>query len=278
MPAAVASWTITTGPSGSQASWSTSPSRSGSRNASAHRPGSRGRRHLRVHRRVRHRHGLGEVLPPPRSAPGGFPAGPDDQLSRRVRQSGADRPVQRPGFAGEMSYLELRIVRADDREVRWLARRGEYVRDIETADLRFTGVIYDVTDAKRSEEKLRELNETLETRVQERPGARAACGACPATCSASSARTARSCAVNPAWTDLLGYADHELIGTPCEALVSTEDLPLFRDQVALLQSRATAARLRRAGPCERWGFSLDQLDHHAGRRRAVWHRPRRHPA
>ena len=63
-------------------------------------------------------------------------------------------------------------------------------------------------------------------------------------------------AVNPAWTDLLGYADHELIGTPCEALVSTEDLPLFRDQVALLQSehprRDFDVRVRAKDRAFRW--------------------------
>ena len=158
--------------------------------------------------------------------------------------------------AGEMSYLELRIVRADDREVRWLARRGEYVRDIETADLRFTGVIYDVTEAKRSEEKLRELNETLETRVQERTRERDSVWSLSGDLFGVFGPNGEIRAVNPAWTDLLGYADHELIGTPCEALVSTEDLPLFRDEVALLQSeqprRDFDVRVRAKDGAFRW--------------------------
>ncbi|KLK90502.1 histidine kinase [Microvirga vignae] len=65
-------------------------------------------------------------------------------------------------------HAECRIQRADNRELRWLARRGEYVRDTETAGLRFIGVIYDITTAKQAEERLRELNERLESRVAER--------------------------------------------------------------------------------------------------------------
>jgi PAS domain S-box-containing protein len=66
------------------------------------------------------------------------------------------------------AYAECRIQRADNQERRWLARRGEYIRDTETAGLRFIGVIYDITATKQSEERLRELNERLEIRVSER--------------------------------------------------------------------------------------------------------------
>jgi len=65
-------------------------------------------------------------------------------------------------FAGE-----FRIIRSDDGAERWIARRGEIVRDSETSGYRFIGVIYDVTEARQVEDRLRLLNETLETRVQE---------------------------------------------------------------------------------------------------------------
>ncbi|WP_243369619.1 PAS domain S-box protein [Microvirga solisilvae] len=80
-----------------------------------------------------------------------------------------DPPLVEESAASEgASYAECRIHRADNKELRWLARRGEYVRDTETAGLRFIGVIYDITAAKQSEERLRELNERLESRVVER--------------------------------------------------------------------------------------------------------------
>jgi PAS domain S-box-containing protein len=62
---------------------------------------------------------------------------------------------------------EFRIVRADDGAERWIARRGEIVREGRGAGYRLIGVIYDVTAAKQQEAELRELNETLEMRVEE---------------------------------------------------------------------------------------------------------------
>jgi PAS domain S-box-containing protein len=62
---------------------------------------------------------------------------------------------------------EFHILRGDDGTQRCVARRGEIVRDSETSGYRFIGVLYDVTTAKEAEGRLRELNETLETRVVE---------------------------------------------------------------------------------------------------------------
>ena len=56
------------------------------------------------------------------------------------------------------------VARGDDQERRWIARRGEMVR--EGSGYRLIGVIYDVTEAKHQEEHLRELAETLEMRVE----------------------------------------------------------------------------------------------------------------
>ncbi|KTF69072.1 MULTISPECIES: hybrid sensor histidine kinase/response regulator [unclassified Sphingomonas] len=57
------------------------------------------------------------------------------------------------------------VVRRDDGRYRWIARRGEVLR--EGSGYRLIGVIYDVTDAKDQEARLRELAETLEMRVQQ---------------------------------------------------------------------------------------------------------------
>ncbi len=57
------------------------------------------------------------------------------------------------------------IIRNDDGARRWIARRGEILR--EGAGYRLVGVIYDVTAAKEQEAKLLDLNETLESRVEQ---------------------------------------------------------------------------------------------------------------
>ncbi len=69
--------------------------------------------------------------------------------------------------AGELPYAEMRVRMADNGDIRWLARRGEAVREDASAELRHVGVIYDVTATKASEVALREMNDTLETRVCE---------------------------------------------------------------------------------------------------------------
>ncbi|HEU0135244.1 MAG TPA: PAS domain-containing protein, partial [Allosphingosinicella sp.] len=52
--------------------------------------------------------------------------------------------------------IEYRIVRPDTGEIRWLARRGEPVRDPRRGQIRWYGVVYDITDRKAAEEALRE--------------------------------------------------------------------------------------------------------------------------
>ncbi|MFE1603129.1 PAS domain-containing protein [Methylobacterium sp. ID0610] len=80
-----------------------------------------------------------------------------------------DPPLMDPALrdVGELPYTETRLRLADSGEIRWLARRGEAIRDNETSDLRHVGVVYDVTAAKHAEGALRELNDTLEIRVRE---------------------------------------------------------------------------------------------------------------
>ncbi|KFD30125.1 hybrid sensor histidine kinase/response regulator [Sphingobium yanoikuyae] len=72
-------------------------------------------------------------------------------------------PSHREGAIPESLDAEFYIQRNDDGAMRWIARRGEIMR--EGAGFRLIGVIYDVTAAKEHEAALRELNDTLESRV-----------------------------------------------------------------------------------------------------------------
>ncbi len=134
------------------------------------------------------------------------------------------------------SYVEFRIHRADSNELRWLARRGEYIQDAETSGLRFIGVIYDITAAKQSEERLRELNEKLESRVEERTRERDRLWSLSSdlfsVCDADGYLTA----VNPAWTELLGYTEDEVVGTRFMSWIHGEDQAAGGDLLQALQS------------------------------------------
>jgi len=61
---------------------------------------------------------------------------------------------------------EFRILRSDDGAERWIARRGEIIRE-DGVGYRLIGVIYDVTASKALEAELREINDTLELRIAE---------------------------------------------------------------------------------------------------------------
>ncbi|MDV3456047.1 PAS domain-containing protein [Sphingomonas sp. HF-S4] len=75
--------------------------------------------------------------------------------------------IPQPGHGNIPETLdgEFRIRRSDDGSTRWIARRGEIVR--EGVGYRLVGVVYDVTASKEQEARLREWNDTLETRVEQ---------------------------------------------------------------------------------------------------------------
>lgn len=89
---------------------------------------------------------------------------PDDR--RRV-QGDLDLAVAE----GRFFESEFRIVRADG-TVRWLAGRGNAVRDENDKIVRMLGVNFDISEQKRLEAELRDLNATLETRVEEQTAER----------------------------------------------------------------------------------------------------------
>jgi PAS domain S-box-containing protein len=84
-------------------------------------------------------------------APIGFFMGlihPEDQARvESAHGAGADEAL------GPMEY---RIVRPDTGETRWLARRGEPVRDPTTGNIHWYGVVYDISERKSAEEALKE--------------------------------------------------------------------------------------------------------------------------
>ncbi|MBM6579566.1 PAS domain S-box protein [Microvirga sp. BT689] len=127
---------------------------------------------------------------------------------------------------GVPTYAECRIQHAGSKDLRWLARRGEYVRDMETAGLRFIGVIYDITAAKQSEERLQELNERLENRVEETTRERDRLWSLSSDLFSVCDADGTLKAINPAWSDLLDYREDEVVGTRFEDWVHPEDRAL----------------------------------------------------
>jgi PAS domain S-box-containing protein len=132
-------------------------------------------------------------------------------------ERGMDKPI------GSAQHVEFQIARADNGEVRWITRRGEYLHDAETSGLRFSGVIYDITHSKQIEEKLRLLNETLESRVQDRTRERDGIWQLSHDLLGIADTDGVWLSVNPAWTRTLGWNPDKIVGKTSEWLEHVED-------------------------------------------------------
>ena len=125
--------------------------------------------------------------------------------------------------ASQAEHMEFRITRPDNGEVRWLARRGEYLHDAEIAGSRFSGVIYDITHSKRTEQQLRDLNETLETRVREQTQERDGIWQLSRDLLGIADRQGVWLNINPAWTHALGWNEDEIVGRNSQWLEHPDD-------------------------------------------------------
>jgi PAS domain S-box-containing protein len=137
---------------------------------------------------------------------------------------------------GTISNVEFRITRPDNGAVRWLSRRGEYLRDDETAGMRFSGVIYDITRAKLIEDELRTLNETLEMRVEERTRERDRIWQVSRDLFVLCDLGGVCKSANPAWERELGYVTASVAGRALADFVHRDDRAVL--EVAFLRLAA----------------------------------------
>jgi PAS domain S-box-containing protein len=126
------------------------------------------------------------------------------------------------GFQGE-DNIEFRINRADDGSERWLARRGEYVDEIDGPGRRYIGVIYDVTQAKETQERLRQANEALLQSARESRRERNRVWQNSRDILAVIGGDGLFRDVNRAWTDILGHPTREVIGRSMLDFAASKD-------------------------------------------------------
>jgi PAS domain S-box-containing protein len=123
--------------------------------------------------------------------------------------------------------IEFRVTRADDGQERWLAQRGEYVDGIESGGGRYVGVVFDITDAKNTQERLKQANGELSELAREslRERNRVWKNSRDLLVVIDTDGTFRD--VNPAWVNILGHDPQDIIGKKIIEFVWVED----RDQV-----------------------------------------------
>lgn len=130
--------------------------------------------------------------------------------------------------------IEFRIRRADDGQERWLARRGEYVDDIESSGRRYMGVIFDITDAKLTQESLRRANQELSELAREsiRERDRVWKNSRDLLVVIDTDGVFRD--VSPAWLEILGHPSSGVIGRRVMDFVWPDE----RDQSRLAMQKA----------------------------------------
>ena len=142
----------------------------------------------------------------------------------------ASRDIWREALASKTPYEDELRIRRHDGQYRWHLARGLPICGEDGELLRWIGANTDIHDQKIAAESLRELNVTLEKRVAERTVQRDRVwrNSRDLLAVVNIDGTLRS--VNPAWTDILGYAQEEVEGRSFLEFVWPDDFSLSQSE------------------------------------------------
>ncbi len=138
---------------------------------------------------------------------------------------------------------EYRIIRPRDGAVRWIAVRAQIEREDDGKPLRLIGAHIDITERKRIEERLRQLNENLEQLVAQRTRERDRLWNVSDDLIGVADFDGHWASINPAASAILGWSHAELLAMPIASLWHPEDAAT---------TLAHRRRLIEGGPTERF--------------------------
>jgi PAS domain S-box-containing protein len=162
---------------------------------------------------------------------------PDDREKTLAAYQAASDPERRLLYD-----VEYRTVGKEDGIVRWVAAKGRGLFDPAGTCYRVIGTAVDVTARKADEVRLRELNETLESQVAERTADRDRMWRLSTDLMLVARYDATITAVNPAWTNLLGWTESQLIGRRFIDLVHPDDMASTLAEAGKLAAGQTTLR------------------------------------
>ncbi len=151
--------------------------------------------------------------------------------------------------------LEHPVVRADGTPG-WAASRAIPMLDEQGEIVEWFGIASDITARKHAEAALRQLNATLEQRVEERTHERDRIWRVSRDMLGVADAQGVWQSVNPAWTELLGWSEAEIVGRTSEWLEHPDDCARTRAEVAQLAEGVPSAefenRFRTRDGSYRW--------------------------
>jgi PAS domain S-box-containing protein len=136
-----------------------------------------------------------------------------DRVVARIRRS----------FETGEAWEDTFPLRGRDRTYRWFLSRALPIRDGDGKVVRWFGTNTDISEQLEAEKALRELNETLEHRVEAETHERLHIWNVSRDMLSVVGRDGKILSVNPAWTATLGWSQSELIGRMTEWLLHPDD-------------------------------------------------------
>ncbi len=144
--------------------------------------------------------------------------------------------------AGTTYAVEHRI-RSSTGEYRWFLVRGEPYRDPLTGEItRWFGASVDIHDRKLAEAALRELNETLEAQVAARSAERDRLWNLSQDMLARADFSGMMSVVSPAWTQVLGWSEKELLTRGYATFMHPNDVSPTLEAIARMAETRLPAR------------------------------------
>lgn len=144
---------------------------------------------------------------------------PDDREATSAAYAAACDPQRRAVYD-----VEYRTVGKEDGLVRWVAAKGRGIFDETGKCVRVIGTAIDITSRKRIEQRLRDLNETLERQVEQRTAERDRMWRYSRDLLVVINADGSLRAANPAWTEILGHSADEVIGRNFLDFVMPQDV------------------------------------------------------
>ena len=147
-----------------------------------------------------------------------------DRVVQRIRQS----------FENGTPWDDTFPLRGKDGTYRWFLSRALPIRNEAGEVVRWFGTNTDVTEQIKAEQALRDLNETLEQRVEAQTRERARIWEVSQDLLGVCDMEGKYVAVNPAWSSTLGWSEADLLGESSQWLIHPDDEQKTRTELARL--------------------------------------------
>ncbi|MGB2659409.1 MAG: PAS domain S-box protein [Pseudolabrys sp.] len=147
-----------------------------------------------------------------------------------------ERVVQgiRKSFKGDAPWEDTFPLRGRDGKYRWFLARALPIRNEAGEVVRWFGTNTDITEQLEAEKALRELNATLEHRVEAQTRERVQIWNVSQDLLVVTDLDGKYLTVNPAWTVSLGWSEAELLGNTSQWLLHPDDREKTRAEISQL--------------------------------------------